>query len=86
MSELYKKIFGNVKPETVIRTACLFLSIINFVLEYMGKSVIPISNDQVREFITNGWFIASSIWGWWKNNSFTGNAILADDYKASLDV
>lgn len=86
MSELYEKIFGNVKPETVIRTACLFLSIINFVLEYMGKSVIPISNEQIREFITNFWIIASSIWGWWKNNSFSKNAILADDYKASLDV
>lgn len=85
MSALYQKIFGNIKPDTVIRTACFFLSLINFLLESQGKTVIPISNDQLRTFITDAWLVCSSVWSWWKNNSITKNAILADDYKKSLD-
>lgn len=29
--------------------------------------------------------IAAAVWAWWKNNSFTENAIAADEYKDMLN-
>lgn len=68
----------NVKAETIARTAVLVLALINQVLTAMGNSLIPISDDQLTELITLTFTIGASLWAWWKNNSFTKNAIEAD--------
>lgn len=73
-----------VKPETIIRTCCLILAMINAGLEIFGKSPIPISNDAVRDVITYAFALGSAMWAWWKNNSFTTHAIEADEYLKEL--
>lgn len=73
-----------VKKETIIRTACLALTMINAGLEMFHKSPLPISNDMIREIVTYGFLVGSSLWAWWKNNSFTFPAILADEHLNAL--
>lgn len=73
-----------IKTETIIRTVVLALALVNQILEATGHSVIPISNDQVSELITLAITIGASVWAWWKNNSFTRNAIQADEVLSEL--
>lgn len=63
---------------TIIRTVCLILALVNLTLETFGKSVIPISDEQVSELITLIFTIVTSVAAFWKNNSFTQEAIIAD--------
>lgn len=67
-----------VKTETIIRTVVLALALVNQILASTGHSVIPISDEQVETAITLAITICASIWTWWKNNSFTKNALIAD--------
>lgn len=63
---------------TIIRALCLILALTNLVLETMGKRIIPITDDQISELVTLVITIATSLVGFWKNNSFTQEAIIAD--------
>lgn len=63
---------------TIIRSLCLVLALVNLTLETMGKKVIPITDDQISELVTLVITIATSLVGFWKNNSFTQEAIIAD--------
>ena len=63
---------------TVIRTVCLLLALVNLTLETFGKRIIPISDEQVSELITLIFTIVTSVTAFWKNNSFTQEAIIAD--------
>ena len=60
-----------IKTDTIIRTVVLALALINQILTSTGHSVIPITDDQVTELITLAFTIGTSVWAWWKNNSFT---------------
>lgn len=68
-----------VKPDTIIRTVLLIVALINQILTSTGHTIIPVSDEQIAELITLCGTIASSVWAWWKNNSFTGAAIRADN-------
>ena len=68
------------KKDTIIRTVILALALINQILTAFGKSVIPISDETVTQLISAAFTILSSVWAWWKNNSFTYEAIIADEY------
>lgn len=65
---------------TIIRTVCLLLALVNLTLETFGKSVIPISDEQISELITLIFTIITSVSAFWKNNSFTQEAIIADNF------
>ena len=67
-----------IKLETIIRTVVLIVALINQVLTMLGKSIIPVSDEQIAEVITLIFTVAASLWAWWKNNSFTKEAIEAD--------
>lgn len=68
----------NVKTETIVRTVILIVALINQGLTVTGKSLLPITDGQITEIITLAITIGASLWAWWKNNSFTHNAIEAD--------
>lgn len=72
------------KIETIIRTGVLLIALINQILTSTGHTIIPISDDQLSDFITVGFTIGASLWAWWKNNSFTDKAIEADKYLDKL--
>lgn len=73
-----------VKKATIIRTAILILSIINEILVIMGKEILPISDEQLNLYISTAFMSISSLISWWKNNSFTKEAIEADNMMKSL--
>jgi SPP1 family holin len=74
----------SVKKDTIIRTIVLVLALTNQILTSTGHSVIPISDEQVTELISLLITIGASLWAWWKNNSFTKNAIEADNVLKTL--
>ena len=74
----------NIKKETIIRTVILIVALVNQVLTVAGVSLLPISDEQITEFLTLSLTIGASLWAWWKNNSFTKNALEADKVLESL--
>lgn len=68
-----------IKTGTIVRTIVLFIALFNQIAVSLGYSIIDINNDMLEEFLTNFLTIATSIICWWKNNSFTESAIIADD-------
>lgn len=69
---------------TIIRTACLVLAIINNLLAIFGKSPLPIDDEIISNVISFGFTTVASLVAWWKNNSFTQNALKADAYLEDL--
>lgn len=74
----------NISKATIIRTICLVIAILNIILEMTGHSIIPIDNELVTEAVSIVFLIGSAVASWWKNNSFTKNAIEADNYLKTL--
>lgn len=72
------------KTETWIRTVVLAVSLLNQVLTALGKNPLPFSDDAVYEALSAGVTAAASLWAWWKNNSFTAEAVEADRYLERL--
>lgn len=74
-----------VKKETIIRTAITFLAMINSVLVFCGKNVLPWSENEMYQAFSITLDVVATIWAWWKNNSFSPNAIKADAYMDKLN-
>lgn len=75
-----------IKKETIIRTIILAIALINQVLTALGKNPLPFSDDMVYETVSVLFTVGASAWAWWKNNSFTKNAIEADKVLEELKV
>lgn len=73
-----------VKTETIVRTVILALALVNQLLSATEHAVLPIQDEQAETLITTGATILASLWAWWKNNSFTREAIAADNHMADL--
>lgn len=73
-----------IKTDTIVRTICLALALVNQLLSNAGHAVLPIADDQVETLVTTGITIGVAVWNWWKNNSFTQAALAADEYKNAL--
>ena len=66
------------------RTAVLILALANQILSATGHSPIPVDDTQLEQLISAGMTVGAAIWAWWENNSFTKEAIAADNYLDSL--
>lgn len=75
---------NNIKVETLTRTAVLMLALLNQILSATGHSPIPVDSEELERLISTGLTVVAAIWAWWKNNSFTREAIAADNYLDSL--
>ena len=71
---------GKINKMTIVRTVILIAGLINMALTIFGKNPLPFSDQQIADFISLLWTIAAALWAWWKNNSFTKEAIKADEY------
>lgn len=69
---------------TIARTVVLIIALVNQVLTISGHNPLPWSETEVYEGITVILTVASSLYAWWKNNSFTKAAITADEYMKEL--
>ena len=75
---------SNVKIDTIVRTIILVFALANQALAIAGKEAFPVTEDQVYQIVTLIVTVGASVWAWWKNNSFTKNAIEADKVLAQL--
>ena len=69
---------------TVVRTIMLLIVVINMILKNTGKQPIEIAESDVYSTIEMVVSVAIILLSWWKNNSFTKNAQLADEYLQEL--
>ena len=73
------------KKETVIRSILFVIVIVNMILKYTGHDlIIDADESDVYNFVEMVISVAILILSWWKNNSFTQNAIKADEYLEKL--
>ena len=75
---------SKVKPSTIIRTVILALALVNNCLSMAGHSPLPIEDAQIEATLSGIFTIAAAVWSWWKNNSFTQAAIVADEIMADM--
>lgn len=70
--------------DTLIRTICLLLALVNQVLSIYGISPLPISDETVELMVSTAATVIFAVWSWWKNNSFTQEAIAGDELMRQL--
>lgn len=73
---------NRISAATIARTACLALALANQLLSAAGHSVLPIESEELEQLVTAGITAAAALVSWWKNNSFTPEAIEADAFLA----
>ena len=73
-----------VKKETLTRTIITAISMLNMILTMTGKNPLPFSEDELYIGLSAVAGFISTVWSWWKNNSFTPAAIKADKYLEEL--
>ena len=69
-----------VSKQTIVRMIVLFVLLINQLLAAFGKSPLPFDEEQVNTGVSTILTALAALWAWWKNNSFTKEAIKADLY------
>lgn len=67
-----------IKKSTIIRTIILVHALVNEILRARGIETIKIENETITELISQVYLILAVILAWWKNNSFTKEALEAD--------
>lgn len=73
-----------VKSGTIARTIILALALINQLLMAFGYNVINISDDTINTLVGTIFTIVTALVAFWKNNSFTPEAIEADEVMKEL--
>lgn len=73
-----------VSASTIARTFALFFALLNQVLTMLGVNPLPWSEEEAYEGITLLLTVGASLLAWWKNNSFTKEAVTADNYLREL--
>ena len=75
---------NKVTAGTMARTAALAVTLLNTILTAAGKNPLPFSDTDVYSGVTTVATITASIIAWWHNNSFSKEAIQADNYMNEL--
>lgn len=73
-----------IKKSTIVRTIIFLIVLINFVLEKCGLDLIPTNESVILTCVELAIEVASMIVVFWKNNSFSKNAIKADEFLRKL--
>lgn len=68
-----------VTRQTWVRTTVLIIALIGQLFVILGKRTEAIDIDRWTEYVTYAVTVISSVWAWWKNNSFTQQAQDADN-------
>ena len=69
---------------TIVRTVMLIIVVLNMILKHFGIDIINVSENEVLSVLEMLIEIATIIVTFWKNNSFTQNAIKADEFLKTL--
>ena len=54
----------------LVRTAVLFMALLNQLLMVFGYSILPISEQELSELLTALFTAMAAMWAWWKDNSW----------------
>ena len=73
-----------IKNDTIARTLCLAIALINQILAIFGKEILPFEDDTIYQVCSLVATLVTSGVAWWKNNSFTQSAIEADEQMKKL--
>ncbi len=68
----------SISAGTIARTICLCLALLNQVLIVFGKGTIDFVDEDIYQIVSTVFIIVTAIMAWWKNNSFTKPARIAD--------
>ena len=74
----------NVSSGTIARMLFLFVSLINGACGIFGLTELNIDENTIYTVVTGITTIVSAVLAFWKNNSFTKEAIEADKYRENL--
>ena len=69
---------------TIARTISIVLVLVNIVLKQFGIDAINVSESEILSLIEAVIEVAIIVVSFWKNNSFTQNAIKADEFLKTL--
>lgn len=69
----------DIKASTYVSAVVLIFTIVNYVLNIMGKPVININENEIAAWVTAIVGVAGIIYSWYKNQSITKPAQVADD-------
>ncbi|MBR5453096.1 MAG: phage holin [Clostridia bacterium] len=69
-----------ISASTVARTIVLAIALTNQILTASGINPLPFAEETVYELLTALFTLGAAAVAWWKNNSFTAEAIEADEY------
>lgn len=73
-----------VKTETIIRTIVTAVTMINMIMTVFDINPLPWSEEELYSGLSAIAAAVSAVWSWWKNNSFTKEAIEADNLLKEL--
>lgn len=69
---------------TIVRTIMLLIVIINLILKQLGYDLINVSENEILSVLEMIIELAVIIVSFWKNNSYSKNAIKADEFLKNL--
>ncbi len=69
---------------TIIRTIMLIIVIVNMILQHFGLDLIKVNENEIASLVEIVIELAVILVTFWKNNSFTDNAIKADEFLKTL--
>ncbi|MFR3685200.1 MAG: phage holin [Enterococcus sp.] len=69
---------------TLSRTIVLFIALLNQIFAISGIAVLDINENDVYQIVSLIFTIGSAVIAWWKNNSFSIEAIKADQHMKEL--
>lgn len=69
----------DIKASTYVSAVVLIFTMVNYVLNIMGKPVININENEVAAWVTAIVGVVGIIYSWYKNQSITKPAQVADD-------
>lgn len=73
-----------VDTSTIARTIVLFIALFNQILNMLGMVPLELEENTIYDLASLIALVGSAIWNWWKNNSFSQQAIEADKYMNDL--
>lgn len=74
----------SISKGTIARTVMLVIVIINLVLKQLGHDLINVSESEILSVVEMLIELAVIVVSFWKNNSYTQNAIKADEFLKNL--
>jgi SPP1 family holin len=77
-------LFTEINKKVMVRTAVLMLALINQGLVLFGRPPLPIDDETITNVATFIFTISAALWAWWKNNSFSKEALAADKFLREL--